>query len=195
MKVIDMILNENDYPHGRKLTKKLAVLLHGTGVGGQAASGAWDYFEHKPVERKKYAPAYYCIDLDGAVYRFLPDDDAAYYYGSSANYRASGKIYRDWARKFFGKYGENPERNSPDNAAATAEMRPVDNGWYFSPEALRPAAELTVYLCKTYQIPVERTGAHHLAACWKGCSRCGRGALANSRNSKKSKRTIKLLNR
>jgi N-acetylmuramoyl-L-alanine amidase len=170
MEIIDKILSENDYTHpqGRKLAEKRAVILHWVGIGGQKALSVWEYFEHD-CAGKTYASAHYCIDLDGTVYRFIPDDDVAYHCGSSRIDPKSGKIYTDWARKVLGQYAENPEHNSPNNAAIGIEMCAIDDNGNFSPETLQAAAELTAHLCKTYLIPVDRVGTHNMVVGWKEC--------------------------
>jgi N-acetylmuramoyl-L-alanine amidase len=172
MNIIDKLLSENDYTHppGRKLAEKRAVILHWVGVPGQKAPAVWDYFEHS-CAGKIYASAHYCIDLDGTVYRFIPDDGVAYHCGSSQIDPQSGKIYTDWARAVFGKYAEEPKRNSPNNAAIGIEMCALDAEGNFAAETLQAAAELTAYLCKTYQIPIERVGTHNLVVGWKDCPR------------------------
>ncbi|MDR0584114.1 MAG: peptidoglycan recognition protein family protein [Treponema sp.] len=173
MRIVDKFLSESDYTHpgGRKLAEKRAVILHWVGKGGQKALDVWEYFEHDCRAGKIYASAHYCIDLDGTVYRFIPDDDVAYHCGSSQIDPKSKKIYTDWARKVFGKYAEYPERTSPNNAALGIEMCALDDEGNFSPETLHAAAELTVHLCKTHQIPIERVGTHNLVVGWKDCPR------------------------
>ncbi|MDR2343902.1 MAG: peptidoglycan recognition protein family protein [Spirochaetaceae bacterium] len=173
MTIIDKFLSENDYTHprGRKLVEKRAVILHWVGRAGQGALAVWDYFEHE-CAGKTYASAHYCIDLSGAVYRFIPDDDVAYHCGSSQIDPKSKKIYTDWAREVFGKYAEDPERNSSNNAAIGIEMCALDTTeGNFTAETLQAAAELTASLCKTYQIPIERVGTHKLVVGWKDCPR------------------------
>jgi N-acetylmuramoyl-L-alanine amidase len=170
MEVIDKFLSEDRYTHpkGRKLAEKRAVILHWVGVGGQKASTVWSYFEHV-CAGKTYASAHYCIDLDGVVYRFIPDDDVAYHCGSSLPDPGSKRIYTDWARKVFGPYAENPDTHSPNEAAIGIEMCAVDDEGNFSPETLRAAAELTACLCGTYRIPLECVGTHKLVVGWKDC--------------------------
>jgi N-acetylmuramoyl-L-alanine amidase len=170
MKLVEKFLSENKYtrPGIRKLAEKRAVILHWVGVPNQKALAVWNYFERE-CAGKTYASAHYCVDLDGTVYRFIPDDEVAYHCGSSKTDPKSGKIYTDWARKIFGKYAEDPEGNSPNNAAIGIEMCVTDNKGNFAPETLQAAAELTAHLCKTYLIPIERVGTHKLVVGWKDC--------------------------
>ncbi|MDR0557645.1 MAG: peptidoglycan recognition protein family protein [Treponema sp.] len=172
MKTIDKFLSENEYTHppGRKLKEKRAVILHWVGVPRQGALAVWKYFEYG-CAGKTYASAHYCIDLDGAIYRLIPDDDVAYHCGSSQVDPKSKRIYTDWAREIFGKYAEDPKNNSPNNAAIGIEMCVLDDEGNFSPETLQSAAELTAYLCKTYRIPIERVGTHNMVVGWKDCPR------------------------
>jgi N-acetylmuramoyl-L-alanine amidase len=165
-----LTLNEYSRP-GRKLAEKRAVILHWVGVGGQKALSVWDYFEHGCVREKKYASAQYCVDLDGTVYQFIPEDEVAYHCGSSQNDPVSGKIYTDWAREVFGRYTADPQKNSPNNASLGIELCVIDNDGNFALETLQAAAELTAHLCTTYQIPLERVGTHHLVVGWKDCPR------------------------
>jgi N-acetylmuramoyl-L-alanine amidase len=171
MKIVDKFLSDNDYthPHGRKLAEKRAVILHWVGVPRQRAQSLWQYFEHECAAEARYASAHYCVDLDGTVYRFIPDDDLAYHCGSSQIDPQSRRIYTDWARDVFGKYAQDPERNSPNNAALGIELCVLDIEGNFSPETLQAAAELTAHLCRTYQIPIERVGTHNLVVGWKEC--------------------------
>jgi N-acetylmuramoyl-L-alanine amidase len=172
MEIIEKPLSPNEFSRpGRKLKEKRALILHWVGVGGQRASEVWNYFEKGVPKNKSYASAQYCVDLDGAVYRFVPDDEVAYHCGSSQNDPASGKIYTDWARKTFGPYAENPQANSPNNAALGIEMCVVDNDGNFDPRTLQAAAELSAYLCKTWNIPLERVGTHNMVVGWKDCPR------------------------
>jgi N-acetylmuramoyl-L-alanine amidase len=130
----------------------------------------WNYFE-TGYKRKTYASAHYCVDLDGTVYRLIPDDDVAYHCGTSQLDPKSKRIYTDWARKVFGRYAEDPKLNSPHNAAIGIEMCVTDDEGNFTPKTLLAATELTAHLCKTYQIPIERVGTHKLVVGWKDCPR------------------------
>jgi N-acetylmuramoyl-L-alanine amidase len=71
----------------------------------------------------------------------------------------------------FGKYAENPEGDSPNNASIGIEMCVTDNDGNYTAETLQSAAELTAQLCKTHNVPIERVGTHHLVVGWKDCPR------------------------
>jgi N-acetylmuramoyl-L-alanine amidase len=152
------------------LWEKRAVILHWVGVGGQRAETVWNFFENA-WKGKHYSSAHYCVDLDGAVYRFVPDNEVAYHCGSSQIDPKSGKIYTDWAREVFGVFAEDPQQNSPNNAALGIEMCAVDNDGAFDPRTVVAATELTADLYGKYGIPFERVGTHNLVVGWKDCPR------------------------
>ncbi|MDR1903040.1 MAG: peptidoglycan recognition protein family protein [Treponema sp.] len=172
MNITKKLLRVNEFSRpGKKLAEKKALILHWVGVGGQRALTVWEYFEYACVKEQKYASAHYCVDLDGGVYQFIPDDEVAYHCGSSQNDPKSGKIYTDWARDVFGKYAEDPKGNSPNNASIGIELCVIDNQGNFAPETLQSAAELTARLCQTWRIPLERVGTHNMVVGWKDCPR------------------------
>jgi N-acetylmuramoyl-L-alanine amidase len=171
MEVIERLLPINEYSRpGRPLREKRAVILHWVGVGGQRAEAVRRFFENAPME-KHYSSAHYCVDLDGTVYRFVPDDEVAYHCGSSQADPKSGKIYTDWARDVFGTAAADPKRDSPNNVALGIEMCVLDKDGAFDPRTVTAAAELTADLCRRYGIPPERVGTHHLVVGWKDCPR------------------------
>ncbi|MDR2784899.1 MAG: N-acetylmuramoyl-L-alanine amidase [Treponema sp.] len=171
MEVIEKLLSVNEYSRpGRKLREKRAVILHWVGVGGQRAETVWNFFENARKE-KHYSSAHYCVDLDGTVYRFVPDDEVAYHCGSSQIDPKSGKIYTDWAREVLGAAALHPERDSPNNVTLGIEMCATGNDGALDPRTVAAAAELTAELCGRYGIPVDRVGTHHLVVGWKDCPR------------------------
>jgi N-acetylmuramoyl-L-alanine amidase len=170
--IVDKTLRINKFSHpGKKMDEKRAVLLHWTSVPKQRALAVWEYFENGLEKNAVYASAHYCVDLDGTVYRFVPDDDVAYHCGSSQIDPRSGQVYTDWAREVFGKYASNPKTMSPNSVALGIEMCTLDLDGNFSNETLESTAELTAYLCETYEIPIERVGTHHMTVGYKDCPR------------------------
>jgi N-acetylmuramoyl-L-alanine amidase len=171
MEVIERLLTVNEYSRpGRPLREKRAVILHWVGVGGQRAQTVGNFFENAWKE-KHYSSAHYCVDLDGTVYRFVPDNEVAYHCGSSQPDPKSGKIYTGWAREVFGAFALDPQRNSPNNAALGIEMCATDNNGAFDPRTVVAAAELTAELCRSYNISFERIGTHNMVVGWKDCPR------------------------
>jgi N-acetylmuramoyl-L-alanine amidase len=171
MKIIEELLTINDYSRpGRALREKRAVILHWVGVGGQRARVVRNFFENAHRD-KHYSSAHYCVDLDGTIYHLVPDNEVAYHCGSSQIDPESRRVYTDWARKVFGSYVEDPSRNSPNNAALGIELCVAGNDGNFTPQTLEAAVELTAHLCKTWNIPPEHIGTHHLVVGWKDCPR------------------------
>lgn len=171
MNIAEKLIRTNPYSRpGRPMREKRAVILHWVGVGGQRALSVRDFFD-SAEKQKRYASAHYCIDLDGTVYRFIPDTEVAYHCGSSQPDPASGKIYTDWARTVFGPFVADPAKDSPNNASLGIEMCVLDNEGAFDPRTVEAAAELTAALCRSYRIPPEHVGTHHMVVGWKDCPR------------------------
>jgi N-acetylmuramoyl-L-alanine amidase len=170
MKLQERLLTLNQYSRpGRKLAEKRALILHWVGVGGQRAETVRSYFDRDCPKERRYASAQYCIDLDGTVFRFIPDDEVAYHCGSSQPDPVSKKIYTDWAREVFGRYASDPAGNSPNNASLGIELCVIDNKGNFTPDTLDAAVKLAASLCGEYQIPLERVGTHKMVVGWKDC--------------------------
>jgi N-acetylmuramoyl-L-alanine amidase len=170
MKIQEKLLTVNQYSRpGKKLSEKRALILHWVGVGGQRAEAVRSYFDKSCPKEKRYASAQYCIDLDGTVFRLIPDDEVAYHCGSSQPDPESKKIYTDWAREVFGKYASDPAGNSPNNASLGVELCVIDNEGNFTSDTLAAARDLTVFLCAKYQISIERIGTHKMVVGWKDC--------------------------
>jgi N-acetylmuramoyl-L-alanine amidase len=173
MDIVEKLLSINDYSRpGRRLKEARALILHWVGVENQRAASVWNYFEDNHPPNGHYSSAHYCIDLDGTVYHFVPDNEVAYHCGTSAPINAQSKqIYTDWARSVFGVYAEDPQGNSPNNASIGIELCVVDNHGNFDSRTLQSAVELTAHLCETHKIPLERVGTHNMVVGWKDCPR------------------------
>jgi N-acetylmuramoyl-L-alanine amidase len=170
MKLQERLLTVNQYSRpGKKLAEKRALILHWVGVGGQRAEAVRSYFDKDCPKEGRYASAQYCVDLDGTVFRFIPDDEAAYHCGSSQPDPVSKKIYTDWAREVFGRYASDPAANSPNNASLGIELCVIDSKGNFTTDTLDAVAELAASLCGEYQIPLERVGTHKMVVGWKDC--------------------------
>jgi N-acetylmuramoyl-L-alanine amidase len=171
MNIVEKLLTVNEYSRpGKPLAEVRGIILHWVGVGGQRADSVWRFFETAGRD-KHYSSAHYCVDLDGTAYCFVPENEVAYHCGSSQLDPMSRRVYTDWARSIFGAYAEDPEKNSPNNAAIGIELCVTDNDGNFDPQTLKSAVELTARLCKTHKIPLERVGTHHLVVGWKDCPR------------------------
>jgi N-acetylmuramoyl-L-alanine amidase len=172
MQIIEKLLSISDYTRpGKPLAEKRAIILHWVGVGGQRADSVWNFFEHSCKKDRHYSSANYCIDLDGTVYRFIPDDEVAYHCGTSQPVKPGGQVYTNWAREIFGPYAADWTKTSPNLVAIGIEMCVINNCGDFDPRTLEAAVELTAHLCKTYKIPLDRIGTHQMVVGWKDCPR------------------------
>jgi N-acetylmuramoyl-L-alanine amidase len=172
MNIIEKPLKINQYSRpGRLLGTVKGIIMHWTGVPMQRAVDTWGWFETGCPRDKHYSSAHYIIDLDGAIYHAVPDNEVAYHCGSSQPDPNSGRIYTDWARKKFGTYAERPNINSPNNCTIGIEMCVTDNHGNFTLETLNAAIELVAKLLEESRLTVDDIGTHHLVVGWKDCPR------------------------
>jgi N-acetylmuramoyl-L-alanine amidase len=170
MNIIEDLLTINEYSRpGRKLKEVKGIVLHWTGNPGASAKANRDFFESRKTGAQGYGSAHYIIDLDGSIIRDIPDDEVAYHCGSSQVDPASGKIYTDLARKFFGDYCLNPSGNSPNNASIGIEMCPLDALGHFTVETWKATEQLVVQLLKQFNLGVDRITTHEQVVGWKSC--------------------------
>lgn len=96
------------------------------------------------------ASAHYAVGHEGEIYQIVEDDDAAWHCGTSGKYkhpacRNSNSIGIEMAVK---------KKN-------TGTKRATDKDWYFTPETVAAAVELTRQLMKKYNIPAENVIRHY----------------------------------
>jgi N-acetylmuramoyl-L-alanine amidase len=172
MKIVEKLLKVNPYSRpGRSLGAVKGIILHWTGAPMQRAINTWGWFETGCPGDRHYSSAHYIVDLDGAIYHAIPDNEVAYHCGSSQPDPASGRIYTDWARAKLGRFAKNPAINSPNNCTIGIEMCVTDNDGNFTPETLGAARELIVKLLKENRLTIDDIGTHHLVVGWKDCPR------------------------
>jgi N-acetylmuramoyl-L-alanine amidase len=172
MEIIETLLTVNTYTRpGKPLAEKRAVILHWVGVGGQRARSVWNFFETDCSKHQHYSSAHYCIDLDGSIYRFIPDNEVAYHCGTSQPVTPGGQVYTNWARELFGPYAADWQHTSPNLASIGIELCVINSDGNFDPRTLESAVLLTAHLCKTYQIPPDHVGTHQMVVGWKDCPR------------------------
>lgn len=164
------LLSINDYSRpGRKLREVKAIVLHWTGNPGASAKANRDFFESRSTGTQGYGSAQYIVDMDGSVIRCIPEDEVAYHCGSGQVDPASGKIYTDYARQFFGDYCSNPSGNSPNNASIGIEMCPIDALGHFTIETWQATERLVIKLLKQYNLLVTTITTHEKIVGWKSC--------------------------
>jgi N-acetylmuramoyl-L-alanine amidase len=169
MNVIEKLLSINPFSRpGRRLAECRAVILHYVGVNGHRAATVWNYFERDCPRDKHYSSTQYIIDLNGDIYRCVPDNEVAYHCGSSLTDPASGRVYTDWARRKFGYYVLDPTKNSPNNCTIGIELC-IDGNGNFTTETITAAAELVAKLVRENNLTTEDIGHHKLVVGWKDC--------------------------
>src|SRR5215469_13838837 len=169
MKIIEKMLTVNQYSRpGRRLAECRAVILHFVGVNNQRAETVWTYFEKTCPLGKIFASTQYIIDLNGDIYRCVPDNEVAYHCGSSTIDPTSGRIYTDWARQKLGRYASDPVNNSPNNCTIGIELC-IDSKGEFTTKTINSAAALTAKLLLENKLTVDDIGHHKMVVGWKDC--------------------------
>jgi N-acetylmuramoyl-L-alanine amidase len=170
MKTIERLLAVNPYSRpGRRLAEVKAVVLHWVGKPMQRAAGVLEYFDKDCPAKKHYSSAHYVIDLNGAIYLAVPDNEVAYHCGSLREDPASGKIYTDLAREKFGSHAAYPETSSPNNCTVGIELCVRDEDGNFDPDTVSSAVELTAYLLKKHGLTADGIMTHRMVTGWKEC--------------------------
>jgi N-acetylmuramoyl-L-alanine amidase len=172
MKIIEKYLTVNQYSRpGRPLGEIRGIILHNGGIAGQRASVIYNFFNYDCPKIRHYSSSQYGIDIDGTIYRWVPDNEVAYHCGSSEKDPVSGRIYTDWAREKFGRFAENPDINSPNNCTIGIEMCITDNNGNFTSDTLESAIELVAKLLKDNNLSISDVGTHYGVVGWKDCPR------------------------
>ncbi|MCL2832092.1 MAG: peptidoglycan recognition protein family protein [Treponema sp.] len=170
MEIMEQYLSINKYSRpGKKLSECRAIILHWVGKPMQKAIDVWKWFEHECPDAQHYSSAHYIIDLDGKVMHAVPDDEVAYHCGSTKPDLKSGLIYTDWAREKFGRYVQDPERNSPNNCTIGIELCVIDWQGNFRNETIDAAIKLTSLLLEQKHLCCDDIGTHAKVTGWKDC--------------------------
>jgi len=96
------------------------------------------------------ASAHYVVGHEGEIFQIVEDDDVAWHCGTSGKYkhpacRNSNSIGIEMAVK----------------KKDTGTLRATDKDWYFTPETVAAAVELTRQLMKKYNVPAENVIRHY----------------------------------
>jgi N-acetylmuramoyl-L-alanine amidase len=168
--ITESLLSINKYSRpGRKLDARLGIIYHYVGIRNQRPPAVYSYFEKDCPQTGHYSSAHYCIDIDGHIYQYVPDDEVAYHCGTDNIDPVSQKVYTDWARSLFLKYTMNPAVTSPNLATIGIEMCFTGAEGEFTGATLEAAIELGVSLCHKYKISPVNIGTHHMVVGWKDC--------------------------
>jgi N-acetylmuramoyl-L-alanine amidase len=171
MTIHDSILPINPYSRpGTKRIDTLALCVHWTGVPNQRIEDVTSYYKNRAAGRDGYGSAHYGIDLDGAIYQWIPEDEVAYAVGSSALDPVSGKVYTDLARSIFGDYAS--QSSSPNWVSISVELTSVDDEGRFTDDTYSSAVDMFADLASRYNLdPMTRILRHYDVVGWKDCPR------------------------
>lgn len=169
MNIIEDFLPINPYSRpGAKLEAELGIVIHYPGVAGQTAKQVLAYWAGLAKQQKAndarnvWASAHYVVDLNGDVYRDIPDEEKAYHCGA-----AHADDYTTKIRKDFPTYCTN--LTSPNRILLGIEMCHPDSDGKPSPDTMDATLELVYSLCKKYDIDPDTRVYRHFDITDKHC--------------------------
>ena len=172
MKIIEDLLSINKYSRpGTKLDRVMGLVIHWTAVAGQRAKAVRQYYESEEAALEHFGSAHFGIDLDGAIFRWIPEDEMARAVGSAELDPSSGKIYTDMARVLFPGYCDPPGQVSPNRVTLNVELCVLDQAGQISPSTRAAAVELAADVCNRYELGAGRLLRHYDIVGWKDCPR------------------------
>ncbi|MCM1297042.1 MAG: phage tail tip lysozyme, partial [Muribaculaceae bacterium] len=96
------------------------------------------------------ASAHYVVGHEGEIFQIVEDDDVAWHCGTSGTYKHS-------ACRNSNSIGIEMAVKKKD----TGTLNATDKDWYFTPETVTAAVELTRQLMKIYNVPAENVIRHY----------------------------------
>ena len=136
--------NAANYKKGRTAPVKY-IVIHYTAGNGDTAKNNADYYASAKIE----ASAHYFVDEGNIIYQSVKDTDTAWSAGGTRVYKH--KECRNANSINIELCSRN--RNGSGKPAS-------DGGWYFKPETVNNALELTRFLMSKYNIPPENVIRH-----------------------------------
>ena len=136
--------NAANYKKGRTAPVKY-IVIHYTAGNGDTAKNNADYYASAKIE----ASAHYFVDEGNIIYQSVKDTDTAWSVGGTRVYKH--KECRNANSINIELCSRN--RNGSGKPAS-------DGGWYFKPETVNNALELTRFLMSKYNIPPENVIRH-----------------------------------
>ena len=136
--------NAANYKKGRTAPVKY-IVIHYTAGNGDTAKNNADYYASAKIE----ASAHYFVDEGNIIYQSVKDTDTAWSVGGTRVYKH--KECRNANSINIKLCSRN--RNGSGKPAS-------DGGWYFKPETVNNALELTRFLMSKYNIPPENVIRH-----------------------------------
>lgn len=156
--MIDKLLTYNKYSRpGKKLKEVRAIVLHWVANPRTSAEANINYFENRKYGKSGYGSAHYFVDMNGEVFRCIPDDEVSYNCGS--------KTYTRYKTSKFGN-------NNPNNYTIAIELCHLDWEGSFTDETFDSAVDLCTKLCEKYKLnPLLDITTHQAIVGWKDCPR------------------------
>lgn len=144
MNIVFKACNAANYKKGRTSPIKY-IVIHYTAGNGDTAKNNADYYASAKIE----ASAHYFVDEGNIIYQSVKDSDTAWSVGGTKVY--NHKECRNANSISIELCSRN--RNGSGKPAS-------DGGWYFKPETVNNALELTRFLMAKYNIPPENVIRH-----------------------------------
>lgn len=144
MKTINKMISEFNFDAG-SVSRIKYIVIHYVGALGGAKENC-EYY----AGGNRWASAHYFVGFDGEIWQSVEDEDIAWHCGSKNGY-------------------EHPECRNANSIGIemcvrkkdTSSLNATDKDWYFEEETVLSAIELTKYLMKKYNIPVENVVRHY----------------------------------
>lgn len=129
--------NSTNYKIGRISGIKY-IVIHYTANNGDTAKNNADYFANNP---NLSASAHYFVD-ENEVYQSVKDNNTAYHCGAT-------------------KYKHPECRNSNSIGIELCSRKDSKGNYYFKPETVKRAANLTINIMKKHNIPIKNVIRHY----------------------------------
>lgn len=156
MKLVKKYLTPNQWSRpGKESDMKpiKAVVLHWTASPRGTAEGVYNWFEARKNGKHSYGSTQYCVDLNGDVWQYIPDEEMAYHVGS--------KTYTDYALNELSSY--------PNNCTLGIEMCHMSWEGEYTQETWEQTQNLTALLLMEHGLKDKDITTHKAIVGWKEC--------------------------
>lgn len=156
-KIYEQWLTPNKYSRPQtKVHSVKGIVIHWVANPNSTAKGNIAFFESRKNGGKGYGSAHEFIDLDGSVWKCIPEDEMAYHVGS--------KTYTSQALSELSSY--------PNNCTYGIECTHVDWNGSMTDATYNTLVDRVADLCKTFNLnPSQDLWLHREIVGWKDCHR------------------------
>lgn len=146
-KIIDKWVTPNPYSRPKtKMSKVKGIVVHWVAVPYGSASGVFNFFEGRKNGKNNYGSAHETIDLDGSIWRMIPENEIAYHVGAVK--------YKERALKELSTY--------PNNCTYGIECTHIDAKGKMSDTVYNTLVERVADLCKRWSLdPLKNLYLHY----------------------------------